>query len=109
MSSQLGKISFAAGAAFFVALTAVAESADARDWRRTVDNHYRAVAETKYEPRVENPEWGFTLDSVVDDMAWRRRTVRMLRDAPLPDSQATPSRAGQIADRPETPALRFPF
>lgn len=109
MSLQLGKISFVAGAAAFLALTAVAQSVDAKDWRRTVDNHYEAAAETKYEPRVDNPEWGFTLDTVMADMAWRQRTAQMLRGAPVPDSQAAPSRSGQIADRPETPAYRFSF
>ena len=109
MSLQLGKISFVAGAAAFLALTAVAQSVDAKDWRRSVDNHYEAAAETKYEPRVDNPEWGFTLDTVMADMAWRQRTAQMLREAPVPDSQAAPSRAGQLADRPEATPYRFSF
>jgi len=109
MSLQLGKISFAAGAAAFMAITAAAQTVDAKDWRRSVDNHYEAAAETKYEPRGDNPEWGFTLDTVMADMTWRQRTARMLREAPVPDSQATPSRQGQLTDRPEAPAYRFSF
>src|SRR3546814_9838179 len=65
MSLRLTKITVAAAVAAFVALTAVAETVDAKDWRRTVDNHYDAVEEAKYVPRGDNPQWNFTLDTVM--------------------------------------------
>lgn len=109
MSLQLTGISLAAGATAFLALTAVVETADARDWRRSVDNHYEAVEATKYEPQGDNPQWDFTLDSVMYDMAWRQRTARMLREAPKPGVQPAEGRANQLADRPEPPTYRFSF
>lgn len=105
MSFNLTKISLAAAAAAFIALTAVAEAVDAKDWQRTIDKHYDAAAETKYEPRTDSPEWGFTLDAVMADMAWRQRTARALRDAPRPSADPTEA----LADRPETQAPRFSF
>jgi len=109
MSLNLAKISLAAAAAAFLALTAVAESVDAKDWQRSIDNHYSAAEEAKYEPRTGNPQWGFTLDTVMADMAWRQRTARILRDAPRPSADPTETPANQLADRPETPAFRFSF
>jgi hypothetical protein len=109
MSFQLTKIALAAGAAVFIALTAVAETVDAKDWQRSVDNHYDAVKETRYEPRGDNPQWGFTLDTVVADMAWRQRTARMLRQLPKPSSDPDLRPASQVADRPEAPTFRFSF
>jgi hypothetical protein len=109
MSVQLIKITFAAAAAAFVALTAVAETVDAKDWRRTVDSHYDAVEEAKHQPRGDNPQWGFTLDTVVADMSWRQRTARMLREAPKPSADPTDGPANQLADRPKAPTFRFSF
>ena len=107
MSFQLTKITFAAAAAAFVALTALAETVDAKDWRRTVDNHYDAMEEAKYEPRGDNPQWGFTLDTVMSDMAWRQRTARMLREAPKPS--ADPVEHGSTKQLADRPAFRFAF
>ncbi|HEY9536232.1 MAG TPA: hypothetical protein VIS03_01460 [Kiloniellaceae bacterium] len=109
MSLRLTKITVAAAVAAFVALTAVAETVDAKDWRRTVDNHYDAVEEAKYVPRGDNPQWNFTLDTVMSEMAWRQRTARMLRDAPRPSAAPTDGLAPQLADRPEPPTFRFSF
>jgi hypothetical protein len=107
MSFQLTKITFAAAAAAFIALTALAETVDAKDWRRTVDNHYDAAEEAKYEPKGDNPQWGFTLDTVMSDMAWRQRTAQMLREAPKPSADPVDQGStNQLADRP---ALRFAF
>jgi hypothetical protein len=109
MSVQLTKISLAAGAIAFIALTAVAETVDAKDWRRTVDNHYDAVEEAKYEPQGDNPQWGFTLDTVMSDMAWRQRTARLLREAPRPSTDPAGNKTHQLADQPEAPSFRFSF
>jgi len=109
MSFPLTKITIASAAAAFIALTAVAETVDAKDWQRSVDNHYSAAEEAKYVPRGDDPQWGFTLDTVMEDMAWRQRTASMLRSAPKPGSDAVLRQPGQLADRPEQPTFRFAF
>jgi len=103
------KITSAAAAAATVMLVAATAPADAKDWRRTVDNHYSAAEEAKYVPRGDNPQWGFTLDTVMEDMAWRQRTASMLRRAPKPSSDPVLRQSGQLADRPEQPTFRFAF
>src|SRR3546814_4892624 len=60
MAVPLTKITIAAAGAAFLALTALAETSDAKDWRRSVDNHYDAVSEARYVPRGDNPQWNFT-------------------------------------------------
>src|SRR3546814_1258594 len=63
----------------------------------------------KYVPRGDNPQWNFSLDSVMSEKAWRQRTARMLRDAPRPSAAPTDGLAPQLADRPEPPTFRFSF
>lgn len=109
MSVHLTKITIAAAGAAFLALTALAETSDARDWRRSVDNHYDAVNEARYVPRGDNPQWNFTLDTVVSDMDWRQRTARMLRDLPKPSGDPAVESTPQLADRPEPQSFRFAF
>lgn len=103
------KITSAAAAAALITLVAAGAPAAAKDWKRSVDNHYDAVEEAKYTPRGDHPQWGFTLDTVVSDMAWRQRTARMLREAPKPSADPVEREANQLADRPETPKFRFAF
>ena len=109
MSLQLTRISLAAGAAAFLALTAAAETVDAKDWRRSVANHYEAAQAARFEPQGDNPQWDFTLNTVMHDMAWRQRTARMLRQAPKPGVDPADGGADQLADRPEPPTFRFAF
>lgn len=90
-------------------LVAAAAPAAAKDWRRSIDNHYAAAEETKYVPRGDNPQWGFTLDTVMEDMAWRQRTATMLQRAPKPGSNPALRQSNQLADRPEQPTFRFAF
>lgn len=107
MSLQRTSISIAAGAAALLAIAAAAPAA-AKDWRQSVANHYEAAELARFVPRGDNPQWDFTLDTVMDDMAWRQRTARMLRQAPKP-GVAPEGDSRQLADRPEPTALRFSF
>src|SRR3546814_9727723 len=109
MAVPLTKRTIAAASAAFLASTALAERSDAREWRRRVDNHYDAVSEARYVPRGDNPQWNFTLDTVVSDMDWRQRTARMLRDLPKPSGDPAVGSAPQLADRPEPQSFRFAF
>jgi hypothetical protein len=86
------------------ACMAAAAPVDAKDWNRSMNRHYSAAEESRFTPRGDNPQWGFSLDTVVNDMEWRARTVQMLRSLPKPGSE--PQEPRQIADRPE---LRFSF
>ncbi|WP_340119943.1 hypothetical protein [Pelagibius sp. 7325] len=109
MSPKVTKILIAAAVTVTVSLLAAAP-ADARDWRQSVQRHYSAAEQAKYTPKGDNPQWGFTLDNVVNDMAWRARTSSMLRSLPKPGIQADSVQpANQLADRPEPPRLRFSF
>jgi hypothetical protein len=109
MSPKSTKLLSAAVLAATVSLLAAAP-ADARDWRQSVQRHYSATEEAKYTPRGDNPQWGFTLDTVVNDMEWRARTSSMLRTLPKPGTQPHSAQpANQLADRPEPPRLRFSF
>lgn len=108
MHFTIAKFSSAAAAAAVVALVATAP-ADAKDWRTSIDKHYDAAAQTKHTQRADDSARSFTLDTVVADMAWRQRTVRMLRDAPKPGARPAARETGQLADRPATPNLRFAF
>jgi len=106
MSPKLTKVLSAAALAATASLLAAAP-ADARDWRQSVQRHYSAADEAKYTPKGDNPQWGFTLGTVVNDMEWRARTASMLRDLPKPGTQPRSAQpANQLADRP---ALRFAF
>ena len=107
MSLQRTSISIAAGAAALLAIAAAAPAA-AKDWRQSVANHYEAAELARFVPRGDNPQWDFTLDTVMDDMAWRQRTARMLRQAPKP-GLLPESDTRQLADRPEPTAPRFSF
>lgn len=109
MAVHLTKITVAAAGAAFLALTALAETSDAKDWRRSVDSHYDAVDQARYVPRGDNPQWNFTLDTVVSDMDWRQRTARMLRNLPKPSSDPAVGSTHQLADRPEPQSFRFAF
>jgi hypothetical protein len=109
MSPKFTKLLSAAVLAATASLVAAAP-ADARDWRQSVERHYSAAEEAKYTPKGDNPQWGFTLDTVVNDMAWRARTTSMLRTLPKPGAQPLSVQpADQLADRPEPPRLRFSF
>lgn len=108
MYFTIAKVSSVAAAAAMIAAVAAAP-ADARDWRRSVDRHYDTVEETRYVPSGDNPQWGFTLDTVVADMAWRERTARLLRDLPKPGVEPAARDSEQIADRPAAPKFRFSF
>ena len=108
MHFTIAKFSSVAGAAAVVAALATVP-ADAKDWRRSIDNHYEAAEQTKHSQRADEGDWGFTLDTVVADMSWRQRTARMLRDAPKPGVQPAARDSGQLADRPEAPKFRFAF
>lgn len=113
MLSRLTKvISFtslgtAVGAAVF--FFAAAAPAAAKDWRSSMDRHYDAAEATRFVPKAATPEWNFTLDEVVADMAWRQRTAEILRGAPRPSSERNDSGRGQLADRPEPSQPRFAF
>lgn len=98
-------------AAFAAAVTATLATAPAEaiDWHRAVERHYDAAEAAAYEPRTENPQWDFDLDTVINDMEWRRRTAKMLRGLPKPSTARPESSSGQIADRPEPPRLLFAF
>ena len=108
MSLHRTSISIAAGAAALIAVAATAAPAAAKDWRQTVANHYEAADLARFVPRGDNPQWDFTLDTVMDDMAWRQRTARILRQAPKP-GLAPETGTRQLADRPEPSTLRFSF
>jgi len=109
MSPKLTKLLSAAALAATFSLLALAH-ADARDWRQSVQRHYSAAEEAKYTPKGDNPQWGFTLDTVVNDMEWRARTSSMLQTLPKPGTQPLSVQpANQLADRPEPPRLRFSF
>ena len=109
MTFTLTKLTSAAAAAALITLVAAAAPADAKDWRRSLDKHYAAAEQNKYVPRGDNPQWDFSLDTVVADMEWRQRTARMLRDLPKPSSDPIIRQPDQLADRPEQPTLRFAF
>lgn len=109
MLSRLTKvISISAAGAAVIFLSATAPAA-AKDWRSSMDRHYKAAAETRYDVDDETAEWGFTLNEVVADMAWRQRTAEILRGTPRPSTEANDSGRGQLADRPATTRLRFAF
>jgi hypothetical protein len=108
MISKLTKIaSTATAAATFV--LAAAMPADAKDWRSSMDRHYDAAEQKRFVPQGDNPQWGFTLDTVVADLEWRQRTSHMLRDLPKPSTDPATRQPNQLADRPETSSLRFAF
>ena len=109
MSPKLTKVLFAAAFTATASLLAAAP-AEARDWRQSVQRHYSAAEEARYTPKGDSPQWGFTLDTVVNDMEWRARTSSMLRTLPKPGTQPLSVQpANQLADRPEPPRLRFSF
>lgn len=108
MLSKLSMTGAVAAIAFSAALTATATPAAAKDWLRAMDRHYNAAEETKYTPKGDNPQWNFDLNTVVEDMAWRSRTARMLRDAPKPGATVR-SGVPQLADRPESRRLQYRF
>jgi len=113
MLSRLTKvISFtslgtAVGAAVF--FLAAAAPAAAKDWRSSMDRHYKAAEATRFVPKAATPEWGFTLNDVVADMEWRQRTAETLRGTPRPSTEPNDAGRGQLADRPETSRPRFAF
>ena len=109
MFATFAKLSSAAAAAALISLIAAATPADAKDWRLSVQRHYDAEAEARFVPKGDNPQWDFSLDTVVADMEWRQRTARMLRPLPKPSADPIAHESGQIADRPEPPTLRFSF
>jgi len=109
MNLTLTNIASAAAVAAVFTLVATAAPADVKHWQRSIDRHYQAAEENKYVPKGENPQWDFTLDTVVADMAWRHRTARMLRAATKPNSDALVHETEQLADRPEPQPFRFSF
>ena len=109
MFSTFTKLSSAAAAAAVISILVAATPADAKDWRLSVQRHYDAEEEARYVPKGGNPQWDFTLDTVVADMEWRQRTARMLHNLPKPSSDPIVREPGQLADRPEPPTLQFAF
>ncbi|MGF1592821.1 MAG: hypothetical protein ACFCUW_06050 [Kiloniellaceae bacterium] len=109
MFSKLTKIASTAAVAATFVLVAAATPADAKDWRHSMDRHYDAAEQNRYVPKGDNPQWGFTLDTVVADMEWRQRTSHMLRHLPKPSTEPAARRSNQLADRPATSSLRFAF
>lgn len=93
----------AVGAAVF--FFTAAGLAEAKDWRLSMDRH-DAAAKTIED---EGLEWGFTLNEVVADMAWRQRTAEILRNTPRPSSEPNARSSGPLADRPAPSRLRFAF
>lgn len=108
MLSKISMTSAVAAIAVSATLAVTATPADAKDWLRAMDRHYDAAEATKYTPKGDNPQWNFDLSTVVEDMAWRSRTARMLRDAPKPGATVR-SGTPQLADRPEPRRLQFRF
>jgi hypothetical protein len=100
---------FAAALTAAVTTTLAAVPAEAIDWHRAVERHYEAAETATFEPRTENPQWDFDLETVINDMEWRQRTAKMLRGLPKPSTERPESSGEQLADRPEQPPLRFAF
>jgi len=109
MKLALPTITFAAAIAAVGTAFVTATPAEAIDWRLAVERHYEAAEEAKFVPHGGNPQWDFDLDTVVNDMEWRRRTAEMLRSLPKPSVDPQSSGSNQLADRPEPPRLRFSF
>jgi hypothetical protein len=100
---------FAALAVTFLALAA-AGPAEARDWLTALERHEEAAAAGTGWPRGENPQWDFDLQTMMNDMKWRARTASMLRELPKPSAEARDGEhPSQLADKPETPRLKFSF
>jgi hypothetical protein len=109
MSFKLFRVPAAAAIAVASVVIATAGTAEARDWLRAIERHYEAAEAAKYTPKGDNPQWDFGLDTVVNDMAWRARTARMLRNLPKPGQERRAPEPSQLADRPETAAPNFRF
>ncbi len=99
-------------AALAVTIVALASagSAEARDWLTALERHEAAAAASQFEPKGDNPKWDFDLQTMMNDMKWRARTASMLRELPKPSAEARDGgHPSQLADRPETPRLKFSF
>ena len=110
MSHKITRILAIAALAGTTSLLATSP-AEARDWRQSVDRHYSAADEAKYTPRGDNPQWDFSLNTVVNDMAWRERTAEMLRGLQRPGQRDRVAQEAddETADRPEPSRFRFAF
>ena len=98
-------------AAIAVATTTIvaAGPSEARDWRHSVERHYKAAEASKFTPNGGNPQWDFDLQTAVNDLAWRARTAAMLRDLRKPGEERRERRPSQLADGEEPQPLQFRF
>ena len=79
---------------------AISSPATAGDWSEAMARHEAAAAKTKYQPDPGS-EWRFSLETVMSDMEWRKKTAAALRNQKRPTVTLQTQRHRQLVRKAE--------
>ncbi len=98
MFSKLKLSKSAAIAIATVTVIGISSPAVAENWNLSMDRHYSAAEQGKYQPEAGS-EWGFSLATMMSDMEWRKKTAETLRNQDRPSVTPQTKRNQQLVRR----------